>query len=179
MMLGRVNLLHIRGYAYVKPDNVTDMWVWIHPEMVSYLSLEHGCDVFYLPKKNEGRWEAVEIDTDLSKCVLSPSLWQNGKVVRVFPGHWFIQPDLGPPNVMCMPSATDPGYKPYVGQEVEFRAGPSEKKTSQYLQAIHLREKAEQGPPLHPPPPPPPSVDYGHDQQCVCGASMPLPARMM
>ena len=176
MMLGRVNL-HIRGYAYVQPDNVTDMWVWIHPDLVSCLSLGHGCDVFYLPRKTESRWEAVEIDTDLCKCVLSPSLWQNGEVIRVFPEHCFIQPDLGPPNVLCMPGATEPEYAPYVGQQVEFRAGPSGKKASHYLQAIHLREKPEQRPPLHPGPPEPASVDYEHARQCVCAACISLSAR--
>ena len=178
MMLGVVQL-HIRDYPYVKPNNEDDPWVWLPPAAVKHLSLEHGDDVLYRAVKCKGCWEADKIFNNLSKMERKSGLWQHGKIDAMFHGHVFIQPDLGPPNVMCMPSATEPGYKPYVGQEVEFRAGPSEKKTSQYLQAIHLREKPEQGPPLHPPPPTPPSVDYEHARQCVCDASMSLSARVM
>ena len=140
MMLGVVQL-HIRDYPYVKPNNEDDPWVWLPPAAVKHLSLEHGDDVLYRAVKCKGCWEADKIFNNLSKMERKSGLWQHGKIDAMFHGHVFIQPDLGPPNVMCMPSATDTGYKPYVGQEVEFRAGPSEKKTSKYLQAIHLREK--------------------------------------
>ena len=87
-----------------------------------------------------GVWEARVLDTDLSRIVINPSLWQGGKVHGVFNGYLFIKPDLGPPNVMCLPSTTPDDYEPFVGERVMFRAGPSEKRGSQYQQAIDLRQ---------------------------------------
>ena len=158
MMLGTVQL-HIGHYPHVEPNNKDDPWVWLPPAAVEKLSLEHGDDVLYRAVKKEGRWEADRIFYDLSKEDFESGRWQDGKIDAMFYGHVFIEPDVGPPNVMCMPSAYDVGYTPYVGQPVSFRAGPSEKECSKYLQAIHVKEKAVQdrhNPPPAPPPPPPP-----------------------
>ena len=53
--------------------------------------------------------------------------------------YFFIRPDIPEHNnVMCLPSVSDIGYKPYEHQRVLFRAGPSEKAASRYLQAIRV-----------------------------------------
>ena len=139
MMLGHVDMNN-RDYAYIEPDNVDDPWVWIRYADVDRLFLVHGTTVLYLPKRTSGVWEASVLDTDLSRIVRSPSLWHGGKVHGVFTNYLFIKPDLGPPNVMCLPSATTYDYEPSLGDWVLFRAGPSEKRGSPYQQAIHLRE---------------------------------------
>ena len=139
MMLGHVDMNN-RGYAYIEPDNVDDPWVWVRYADVSRLSLVQGTTVLYLPRRTRGVWEASVLDTDLSRIVHSPTLWQIGQIDGVFKNYLFIKPDLGPPNVMCLPSATTYDYEPSVGDRVLFRAGPSEKSGSHYQQAIHLRK---------------------------------------
>ena len=137
MMLGHVDV-RTRDYVFVEPDNVDDPWVWIEDTVVEQLSLVHGSTVLYLARKKRYGWEATLIDTDLLQLVDSPSLWYPGKVGKVNTGYFFIHPDVGPPNVMCMHSSADIGYAPCVGQRMVFRAGPSEINWK-YLHAIHVK----------------------------------------
>ena len=161
MRVGHIDL-NTRDYAFIQADDMDDPDVWIPDDDVDRIGLPHGTTVLYLPRKTRGGlprktrggWQVQLVDPDLHQVYgqrnRNPSLWQSGVVQRVFQDLCFIKPDVGPPNVMCLPSAVDDVYVPIAGQRVRFRAGPSEKDGSPYLQAIRMIKIDEQDRPSTP-----------------------------
>ena len=127
---------------YIDPDNAADPWVYVTADAVRQLGLVPEQKVLYRAhRRPRYGWDCVQIATDLSglsNCI-SPSDWQSGRVNRVEKAYYFVSADAGP-MVMCLPSASSDGYEhPYVNQNVMFRAGPSEKASENYQQALYIR----------------------------------------
>ena len=124
---------------YINPDNEDDAKSWVPMADVQSLSLQHGDEVLYKPQQRGDEWEATKITKDLSRMTCDPSRWYCGTIQGVEKHFFFIKPDmLEFRNVMCLPSVSDIVYGPFEHQRVVFRAGPSEKVTSKYLQAIRV-----------------------------------------
>ena len=137
-MVGYVNLENYS--AYIDPEIVGDPWVYVPWTRVTTLSLEHGMRVRYFQRRHKRGWGLPIIEKDLSGLVHYPNRWYAGTIQNVLETYAFIEPDLGPPRVMCMPSVYRGfNFRPYRGQRVMFRAGPSEMEDCRYRQAIDVR----------------------------------------
>ena len=124
---------------YINPDNEDDAKSWVAMADVQWHFLQHGDAVLYKPQQRGNDWEATKITKDLSRLTCDPSRWYYGTIEGVKPHFFFIKPDmLEFKKVMCLPSVSDIVYGPFEDQRVVFRAGPSQKVTSKYLQAIRV-----------------------------------------
>ena len=145
MMSGRV--VKHQGHPYIMPNYDGDPWVWLSPRSANRWPLRYGDTILYQPVKRGRRWVTAHVDwTPEHLWGCDPSQWYQGKVQKVLDNCAFIEPILANNeryrghNVMCLPSAYPKGSgRPYVNQNVEFRAGPSEKHDEKYLQAIQVK----------------------------------------